>query len=65
MTQLKTQRRLENEARWRAIYADFQRLNCCGAMKMPIYGRLAKKYGLKNANSVCRIVQRMRKEEAA
>lgn len=59
---LKTKRRKENEARWAAIYADFLRLSCCGAMKMPVYERIAAKYGMQ-PNSIVRIVRKMQRGE--
>ena len=66
MQQLKTQKRLENERKWASIFDDFTRLYCGGAMKVPIYIRLGKKYGM-HRNVICRIVcqERKRRMEGA
>ena len=59
---LKTEKRIETERRWRAIYTDFCRLYVGGAMKMPVYQRLSKKYGV-TTQTIMRAIRTMKEGE--
>ena len=58
---LKTKKKKEADAVYKKLYADFIKLYVPGAMKMPIYEHLAKKYGF-HPTYVAKKVREMGKE---